>query len=442
MKQLFSILIGAILFTPIQLLAQDITPVNEKSPQQINLIPLVGTEQVQLNLVNCQWFVDCKLAQLLLPKSAFMDKWELQFDNPNQTPVNVLNAKIVIKGSQTNYQLTSPTIQLPQEKQSLAANQIVDLPLTWNRGSIPPDNYTGAIYLTLTQQNNRFTIPVNLNVRSGPFIPLLVIVFGIILGRLFKYMQEKGKPQSELLETINDLELDTKKTFVEDKDKKLLISMLKKARQKVYQGNIEKAESIINDIEAHFELLTELQTIKDAFKGKEQVDAVKTAISKIEKAKDNIALNKNEEAKKIIEDLKQNPPQLTNMMSSHPSGKEEEIKKSSEKAINAINRLTEAKEIGDIEANNWVKFQSFLINLSGVSDQVRAEATFWIVQPLFALILLFGLSAVGIHSLYIENGKTFGANPSSDYLGLILWGLSSDVASRSLSNLKGDKENN
>jgi len=246
-------------------------------------------------------------------------------------------------------------------------------------------------------------------------------------------MQEKGKPQSELLKKINDLELDTKKTFAEDKN--LLIPMLKKARQQVYQGNIEKAESIINDIEAHFELLTELQTIEDVFKGKEQANDVKTAINNIQKAKHNIALNKNEEAKKIIEDLKQNPPQLTNMMGSHPSGQEEEIKNSSEKAINVINRLEEAKEIGDTEANNWVKLQSLLINLSGVSDQVRAEATFWIVQPLFALILLFGLSAVGIHSLYIENGKTFGSNPSSDYLGLILWGLSSDVASRSLSNL-------
>ncbi len=48
---------------------------------------------------------------------------------------------------------------------------------------------------------------------------------------------------------------------------------------------------------------------------------------------------------------------------------------------------------------------------------------------------------MGIGSLYVENGKTFGSNPFSDYLGLVLWGLSADVASRSLSNLRGEKAN-
>jgi hypothetical protein len=52
-------------------------------------------------------------------------------------------------------------------------------------------------------------------------------------------------------------------------------------------------------------------------------------------------------------------------------------------------------------------------------------------------VLLGGLSAMGLGSLYVEKGGTFGARPFSDYLGLILWGLSADVASRSLSNLSG-----
>jgi hypothetical protein len=75
--------------------------------------------------------------------------------------------------------------------------------------------------------------------------------------------------------------------------------------------------------------------------------------------------------------------------------------------------------------------------VSGVSDRARAEATFWVVRPLLALVLLGGLSAMGLGSLYVEKGGTFGARPFSDYLGLILWGLSADVASRSLSNLSG-----
>lgn len=47
---------------------------------------------------------------------------------------------------------------------------------------------------------------------------------------------------------------------------------------------------------------------------------------------------------------------------------------------------------------------------------------------------------VGLNALYIEQGSTFGARPSSDYLGLLLWGLSADVASRSLSGLQEQQE--
>ena len=68
---------------------------------------------------------------------------------------------------------------------------------------------------------------------------------------------------------------------------------------------------------------------------------------------------------------------------------------------------------------------------------MRAEATYWVVRPLLSLALLFGLSVVGIRALYVENGGTFGADPFSDYWGLVLWGLSADVASRSLSSLPG-----
>ena len=59
------------------------------------------------------------------------------------------------------------------------------------------------------------------------------------------------------------------------------------------------------------------------------------------------------------------------------------------------------------------------------------------VRLLLKLALLAGLVWVGIETLYVNQGLFFGANPTTDYLGLVLWGLSADVASRSLSQLRG-----
>jgi len=41
---------------------------------------------------------------------------------------------------------------------------------------------------------------------------------------------------------------------------------------------------------------------------------------------------------------------------------------------------------------------------------------------------------VGLVTLYLKN-MTFGASPLVDYLGLILWGLGTDVASRNVANV-------
>lgn len=86
------------------------------------------------------------------------------------------------------------------------------------------------------------------------------------------------------------------------------------------------------------------------------------------------------------------------------------------------------------------QFQHFFVVLAGFSDQVRAEATYWFVRPLVYMVLIIGLTLVGLNTLYIEKGETFGARPMSDYLTLFLWGLSADVASRSVSSLRGQEE--
>ena len=86
------------------------------------------------------------------------------------------------------------------------------------------------------------------------------------------------------------------------------------------------------------------------------------------------------------------------------------------------------------------QFQHFFVVLAEFSDQVRAEATYWFVRPLVYMVLIIGLTLVGLNTLYIEKGETFGARPMSDYLTLFLWGLGADVASRSVSSLRGQEE--
>ena len=66
---------------------------------------------------------------------------------------------------------------------------------------------------------------------------------------------------------------------------------------------------------------------------------------------------------------------------------------------------------------------------------MSAGARFWVLRPIFFLLLLLLLTFMGLKSLYIDNGTSFGVGGLYDYLGLFLWGLSADVVQRTLQNV-------
>lgn len=403
------------------------------------LTPLKGTEQIHLQLVNCGVWPDCALARLLLPASAHIDRRELRFDNLTQTPVNILNAAVVVEGDFTGYQLNNQAISLAEDIKTLPANQIVSIPLIVKRSAIPADRYNGAVYLTLQNRSDRLSLPINISARSGPLLPLFVVFFGVILGRLFKYMQERGEPQAKALEQVNRLQADIASAKLEDRDKQLLADMAAEVRTLVVREQLDIVPTQVQTIRDRLETLVKLQALEDRLN--EQATTFPTDVDeytlKIRKARLYIAQKEDTKAKELLEKISLD---LDNVgaRAGGDSGVEA-YKRSLEEAVKITNRINQPTKVKPT-TSKLEKFQQLLINLSGVSDRVRTEATFWVVRPLLSLILLIGLSAAGINSIYVENGTTFGARPFADYLGLILWGLSADVASRSLSNLPGSKE--
>ena len=408
-----------------------------------SLVPMGKTAQIRLQLVNCGWFLDCGLARLLLPANAIIPQRQLYFDNPTTSPINILNTAVILDGDITGYQLTKKAIAVPQGNQSFPANQISSLPLTLNRAEMPPDQYTGAVYLTLNN-GDRLSFPIDLSVRTGPFLPLAVLFFGVILGRLFKYMEERGEPQAKAKEEIYRLQDDIRRAKLDKREEDALLGMTNGVQTLANREQLEAASPQLQAIHDRLDMLIRLKSLESEFNQQKSVDEdvkEKTA-SKIRAVRWLVAQGQGEqdtEAKQLLTDISGDLKDFaTRGVNEDPAieasrGQLKEI-------VDAVDQIGQPIEVPKAEPERLDQFQRFLITLSGVTDQVRAEATFWVVRPLLALILLVGLSAVGMGSLYLERGTTFGARPFPDYLGLILWGLSADVASRSLSSLQGRKE--
>ncbi len=413
------------------------------------LVPVKGGEQLQRKLVQSSWGLNYALAQLLLPASAVQDQWQLKLDNPVDAPVSLTSTEVVLEGQQTGYQITQVEVEPPPSPATLPANQIISLPLKWKREQIPPDRYTGWVYLTLDGREERLAIPIELNMRIGPLVPLLVLLVGIALGRLLKYMQEKGIPQSDALRKVNELEQEIAEADPEDQ--KILTLMVKEVRKSVYQMDLETVTAKVEAITDRLNCLKRLRTMEQKLEPKKQhpkVGGENGILQKIGEARSLIGLSSDgkglEQAKTLLEEIQTEAVKLgTTMMGSDkpPDAALTATAQEAEKAAAAVSNAVQAEGRKVPALPRWaVPLRRSLIVLSGVSTAVRAEATLWVVRPLLSLALLFGLLVVGIRALYVEKGATFGADPFADYLGLVLWGLSADVASRSLSNLPGENE--
>jgi hypothetical protein len=278
--------------------------------------------------------------------------------------------------------------------------------------------------------------------RIGPLLPLLVLLVGIVLGRLFKYMQEKGIPQSDALGKVNELEQEIAEADPEDQ--KILTPMVKQVRKSVYQMGLETVTAKVEAIADRLDCLKKLRSLEQQLAGKEQNSKVAEVLQQINAARNQILQSKDDQAKKLLVEIEEKIAKLikSSMMGQQePDASLTEAAKQAEEARAAAERAEQGRSRSSTALSGWVvKLRRSLIFLSGVSSAVRAEATLWVVRPLLSLALLFGLSVVGIRALYVEKGATFGADPFADYLGLVLWGLSADVASRSLSNLPGGEE--
>ncbi|MBD1849509.1 hypothetical protein [Leptolyngbya sp. FACHB-711] len=403
------------------------------------VIPLQGTDQIQLRLVNCR-AINCLLSRLFLPASSRLNQLSLELDNPSATPVQILSSAVSVRGEFNLYPLTSNALSLPQEPITLPAQQITTIPLTINRSVIPPDRYIGKIYLVQANQSNRLVLPVNMSVRSSPLMPLLVLLLGIVLGQLFKYMQEQGGPQSKARKKVYQLEEDIRDAH--PGDRKILLPMIRDVRKRVYRQQLEVVDTQITLIQSRLAVLNQLRSIENGlYEKQKQNDLIdEETFGQIQTARDLIARGQDDAATTAVSEI------LQSISATRRGGAADDSDSTAAALHNVAVNLDKSARNAIVEAEKIEpptrseQLQQFLVSLSGFSDQARAEATFWFVRPLLYLVLLTGLTLTGLNTLYIEKGDAFGARPMSDYLALLLWGLSADVASRSLSNLQGQRQ--
>ena len=387
---------------------------------------ITENDRLQANLVNC---TNCPLARLLLSRAAFQNEMQLGFEKPVGAPLAINNSAIAVKGEQNKFQLNDQHLKISLDKlaQSQPGQKYLPVPVTIAKDDLPADHYVGSIYLSVPGQTNELKVPVDFNVRIAPLWALLILLVGIILGRLFKFMQDKGNAIADALESINRLEFRLQNVNPEDAD--IIRPMLGEARELVNEDKVTEAGAAVNAISSRLAALNELRQIQARLAGK-QDPALAPILTKISQAREHLRFKQDESAKVLIKEIKDALVALAKT----PGLIDSDATDLDDAADRADSASAAIAGLGTVTRQTVDRLRDGLVVISGLSNQFRNEATLFIVRPLLWIALLIGLLAMGMKILYVDN-PTFGANPFTDFLGLVFWGLSAETAGRTLSGL-------
>lgn len=402
--------------------------------------PTAGSAQIaHCGIFPCAW-------SHWLPQNLVGNKRGLLIDNQTIGNVPIERYDVILRGDKTGRILTAaevrPRIASAKPPDCLpnclpASSSVpVDLEII-NKDSIPPDSYVGALRLGLAGADTPSVVNFTLNVRSAPWWPLLVLLFGVIAGRLVKNMSTpEAVLQIKLLKRlfrIQDSVLDLRS----DRDRQFLLRHLDDLKARIESGSeTEQAlTQALDKEEVTARLLRRLEALKDEASKLTDPVLSEQILKKINEAADTLVGGDAVKCAQLITEIEIS---LRQAQKDLPDDAADELT-----LVNsALDSVREARATGD-EAVKVFKVPPakvpggparVMATLAG-TDLIGAGTRFFVLRPIFFVALLILLTLVGLKSLYIDNGTTFGSGGLYDYLGLFMWGLSAEIAQRTLQTL-------
>lgn len=355
------------------------------------------------------------LAHLFLPASEREQSEIVEVTNSGGLTTATAKPDLVLVGAASGKRLKpdafTVSIAAPQGKN--ARGQVLSLPITLTLDKIPPDQYSGSLFFTVRGIGAPQSVPVTLSMRSEPFLPLLIILAGILLGRLIRFAEGDGARQSALLGRLDRVE-----RTVDPNDLVYILDALRAARQDVYDMQFTAAEPKVSALEERAGVLLDLDLLDNNLPSNDPI------LMDVAKARRAVQIGDNTAAKGLVDQIRTAVlarPQAeiaTTAAAMRAPGKMDEVIRHTAGRVQPSERIRNA-----------------FSGLFGLALEARAETYRWLLRPLFYLFLIALLIYAGMDALYVGN-LSFGAGHLRDYVGLLMWGTSADIASKTLSSVR------
>jgi len=399
------------------------------------------SDNLAIQAVRCT-VLDCWLAGLLLPTRLRANDAVVQLSNKTATNVPVARAQAVLIGENSGLNVPT-TLASMTSPRTVGAFDVTDVGLTLRLDSLASDRYNGAVRVWLTGQDDPLTLKTTVDVRDGPLWAVVAVLMGLVLGRLARDMDSPvAKKQVKLLPEYYRLRSDVDR--LEDPQvRSATRAALDDLSNKIDSPDItlDVAQAALARTQGFLRLAQALEASTKTAAGLSSGDYKTQVETKIKAIRDDLIAGKLEDAERERQDLETflKTPPVSKGLDDMPPVTDIGARG------NIADVIGRAKvDAGDLtrQAQAALAWQSsrarqVLALLSG-TPLITAATRYWFIRPLLAIVLLILLGLLGLQTLYVNNGTTFGAKGLYDYLGLVLWGLTTDVAQRSLLTAGGN----
>jgi hypothetical protein len=384
---------------------------------QPQTVPLLSAPRPMFaaQLVRC-WPGECALARFLQPTLARDGDLPLLVRNVGDDKLTIEDVLLLIHGERTGRPLGAAlTVSVPTGAAAdLAPGKVSEISVKATAASAEPDRYSGEIVIGakggLPELPRReTTLKAQVDVRAGPLLPILLIFVGVVLGRLFRMVEAPEvtalAQQVVLLEEIRK-EIRTLRAGALSKPFEIAAAA---ADRQLSRGDPESAKSL-QKLRKAVDLAHDAEALEGAL---DQADRA-TFAPEFEKVREVLAVLDVDAAAASLEDLRKKAASRKGRAIPLPLP----IARSPAPGL----RVEPAKGCRE-------RLSTLLLWATGMKN-VSGEAALFLKQFFFGVLLL-ALILIGLQTFWV-NAASFGAQGLLDYAGLMLWGVSADVAQRTL----------
>lgn len=387
----------------------------------------------QWNLIRCDWAWTCWIAREFISNSATADKQPIRLENQSPLPAQRIDMLVLLRGTNNKSNDVTRDVSLGPVG-TIPGSGIAEVPITINYNALAADTYDGSVRFRVPATDEALTVPLIVNVRDGPILPLLLILAGVIVGRWARGLDSPAiKAQMKALQRLYGMRSDMTRvrnavsaSFL--KEQADLLEHLIEKGSATEQQLVEKLNQLDEQVDVFARLdLAEVEALK--------IPGLSAAIATDLTAARNTAMAG--DRTKALENLEAIMKKVRYAAASpQPALQAPDIRVVFDHILLSLTPGLPASQRPAIDwSRTWSDwFARFIAVLSGDSS-VGTKFRFWILRPVLGLALLMLLCLTGLYTLYIK-APTFGSAGMYEYLGLFVWGLGAEAAQRALTSLK------